>query len=70
MSEKKTLRYVDHQDLLLALVTYFSATRWKSRTPTLLARDLALDRDEITRTLTSFRGLFRESAGRRFRCDS
>ncbi len=55
------LKYSDHLDMLVALVTHLSATRFKSRTPNRLANSLGLDQGEVTRVLTGFRGLFRES---------
>jgi hypothetical protein len=38
-------------------------TRYKSRTPKILSERLALDHDEVTDVLKSFKGLFRESSG-------
>ncbi len=53
--------YSSHVDTLIALVTNLAATQWKSRTPKILAQELALDHDEVANVLKNFRGLFRES---------
>ena len=54
-------QYDDHLDMLIALITYLGLTRWRSRSPNGLARDLSLDETAVTRTLTAFPGLFRRS---------
>jgi hypothetical protein len=55
-------RYSEHLDTLLALITYLALTRWRSRSPNGLARDLGLDEATVTAALDSFPGLFRKSA--------
>lgn len=57
----KRPRYSDHLDNLQALITYLALTRWRSRSPNGLARDLGLEESAITATLDSFPGLFRKS---------
>ena len=59
MSEK--LKYSDHIDVLVALVTHLAATSYKSRTPGGLATSLGLDPTKVKSALKGFRGLFRES---------
>jgi hypothetical protein len=54
-------RYYTHLDILLALITYMALTRWRSRSPNGLARDLGLDEAKIVTALDSFPGLFRKS---------
>ena len=54
-------RYYTHLDILLALITYMALTRWRSRSPNGLARDLGLDEAKIVTGLDSFPGLFRKS---------
>lgn len=56
------VRYSDHLDNLHALITYLALTRWRSRSPNGLARDLNLEESAITRTLDIFPGLFRKSS--------
>ena len=46
--------------MLLALITYFALTGWRSRSPNGLARSLALDEKSIMDTLVEFPGLFRK----------
>jgi hypothetical protein len=53
--------YSRHLDNLLALITYLALTRWRSRSPNGLSRDLGLDETAITTTLNGFPGLFRKS---------
>jgi hypothetical protein len=57
--------YTEHLDALVALVTNLAMTEWKSRTPTILAKELALDYDEVVYVLDRFKGLFRKSYGRK-----
>ena len=42
----------------MALITYLALTRWRSRTPHALSRDLGLDETAITNTLKHFRDCF------------
>lgn len=63
-SEKPETRYSAHLDTLVALVTNLAMTKWKSRTPTILAKELALDHDEVAYVLQNFKGLFRETYSR------
>jgi len=53
--------YDKHLDNLLALTTYLALTKWRSRTPNALSRDLGLKETSITATLDGFPGLFRKS---------
>jgi hypothetical protein len=53
--------YSDHLETIIALVTNLGMTRYKSRTPTALAKYLSLDKDEVNLVLQNFKGLFRES---------
>ncbi|MFQ5471422.1 MAG: hypothetical protein ACE5FA_00875 [Dehalococcoidia bacterium] len=53
--------YSDHREVLTALVSYLALTQQKSRTPTGLAMDLGLDKDDVHAALDGFPGLFRRS---------
>ncbi|MFI5998423.1 hypothetical protein ACIBAC_42070 [Streptomyces sp. NPDC051362] len=55
-------RYEAQLDTLIALITYMALTRWRSRSPNGLSKDLGLAEDVVTRALTGFPGLFRQSA--------
>ncbi|GAG70467.1 unnamed protein product, partial [marine sediment metagenome] len=57
----KNVKYSDHLETIVALVTHLAMTRHKSRTPTILSSDLSLDHSEVSLVLNSFKGLFRES---------
>jgi len=56
--------YTAHLDTIVALVTNLAMTKWQSRTPTILAKELGLDHDEVADVLRNFKGLFRESYGK------
>src|ERR1039457_3691506 len=53
--------YSDRLDNLLALITYLALTRWRSRSPNGLSRDLGMGESAIIATLDTFPGLFRKS---------
>ncbi|WP_406270832.1 hypothetical protein OHT93_19585 [Streptomyces sp. NBC_00191] len=55
-------RYDKQLDILIALITYMALTRWRSRSPNGLAKDLGLSEEAVTRTLDEFPGIFRKSA--------
>lgn len=59
---RKTSGYLAHIDVLLALITYFALTGWRSRSPQGLARDLGLEEQRIQDALTAFPGLFRRGS--------
>ena len=54
-------KYSKHLETLIALVTHLAMTKYKSRTPRILAQDLCLDYEEVKLVLTTFKGFFRES---------
>lgn len=56
-----TARYFEHMDLIVAVATNLAMTRHKARTPSKLARKLALDDAEVLHVLETFKGLFRKS---------
>ncbi|MFJ8936440.1 hypothetical protein ACIRL0_12100 [Streptomyces sp. NPDC102365] len=55
-------RYEAQLDTLIALITYMALTRWRSRSPNGLSKDLGLAEDVVTCALNGFPGLFRQSA--------
>lgn len=55
------VKYSDHVETLIALVTHLGMTRYKSRTPSKIAESLDLDQQEVIFILEHFRGLFRKS---------
>jgi hypothetical protein len=55
-------RYEAQLDTLIALITYMALTRWRSRSPNGLSKDLGLAEDVVTHALNGFPGLFRKSA--------
>ena len=64
MSNDNKKSYSKHSETILALVTHLAMTQHKSRTPKILAEDLALDYSEVVYVLKTFKGLFRESKGK------
>src|ERR1700753_4305051 len=57
--------YAKHYEILTAVVTHLAVNKWCIRQPTGIARDLSIDDvDTVREVLKSFKGLFRESAGR------
>jgi transcriptional antiterminator len=58
---KKSNKYVDHFDTLVALVSYMALMDHTSRTPSLLSKYLSLKEIEVEFVLKNFKGLFRES---------
>lgn len=61
MSERLSNKYSDNLETLVALVTHLAMTQYKSRTASVLATDLSLDRDHVLHVLQTFKGLFRPS---------
>ncbi len=55
--------YLDNYDLLIALITHLSVTKYKSRTPTKIARSLGLlaDANRVNQVLNGFQEFFRRS---------
>ena len=57
------MKYSDHVDILVALVTHLGMTRYKSRLPSKIAKYLDIDEGETVKVLENFKGLFRKSIG-------
>jgi len=57
----RALRYSDHLEALIALVTHLAMTDWSMRTPPNLAKALSIEETEIQYVLDNFKGLFRRS---------
>lgn len=53
--------YTMHFDTLVALLTHLSATDRASRTPTYVANDLGLSKEEVLQVLEGFPAFFRKS---------
>lgn len=53
--------YTEHYERLVALITHLGATDKASRTPTFMAKDLRLEKEQVLNTLKSFPAYFRES---------
>lgn len=64
MSKESNQPYSEYSETILALVTNLAMTKYKSRTPKVLAKDLALKHPEVAYVLKTFKGLFRESKGK------
>lgn len=62
MRQRADASYGEYLEVLLALITYFGLTGWRSRSPNGLARDLSLDEELVTATLKFFPGLFRRGS--------
>lgn len=60
-SKSRQNRYSEHLETLIALVTHLGLTYRRSRTPTMLAKYLGLEKAEVQKVLSDFKGLFRES---------
>jgi hypothetical protein len=58
---KQIVKYSDHQETLIALVTHLAMTDYSSRTPTHLSKALSIDAEEIRIVLEKYKSLFRRS---------
>lgn len=62
---KRHARYSDHIDYLLPSIVYLGTNdKYWSRSPSLLAKELALNEAELVRVFKAFPGLFRKSKKR------
>lgn len=58
---KNSMKYSDHFETIVALISNMALMTFTSRTPSKLAKFLALDSDEVNFVLKNFKGIFRES---------
>ena len=57
----KSTKYSGHFETIVALISNMALMTFTSRTPSKLAKFLALDIDEVNFVLKKFKGIFRES---------
>ncbi len=55
------MKYSEHLDVLLALISHLGLVDKKSRTPPVLAKYLGFPEEEIRNTLSTFHGIFRKA---------
>ena len=55
--------YLENYDLLIALITHLSLTKYRSRTPSQIAKSLGLldNKEQVQKSLDSFFEFFRKS---------
>lgn len=58
---KKSTKYSDHFETIVALISHMALMNFTSRTPSMLAKYLSLDEGEVNFVLQNFKGIFRES---------
>ncbi|WP_133510668.1 hypothetical protein [Candidatus Thiosymbion oneisti] len=55
------MKYSNHQDSLIALVSHLGLTKHKSRTPLFISKNTGIPEDKVRKILAEFPGLFRKS---------